>query len=158
MTPGRRGVSLPISAGALKLGTRPFCPAGKKGVSPISPIPDWRMFAVLSGGAPLTESGAPYQGAPHSRFDWDLRSFRHWSHPLAGDVVAPAIRARVPPQSLSTSASSDNNHSFRCRHGGVRRLAQAHPDAPHVPHADGRQVLVMVPSALSLGHPQKIEA
>lgn len=105
-----------------------------------------------------TESGAPYQGAPHSRFDWGLCSLRHWCHPLTGDVVAPAIRARVPPQSLSTRTPSDNNHSFRRRHGGVRRLAQAHPDAPHVPHADGRQVLVMVPSALSLGHPQKIEA
>ena len=80
-----------------------------------------------------TESGAPYQGAPHSRLDWDLSSLRHWSHTLAGDVVAPAIRARAPPQSLPTRTPSDNNHSFRRRHGGVRRLARAHPDAPHVP-------------------------
>lgn len=130
-------------------GSKPIFPCWRATVRPVCGLRRMTMD---------TKNGAPYQGAPHSRFDWDLRSLRHWSHPLAGDVVAPAIRARVPPQSLSTSASSDNNHSFRCRHGVVRRLAQAHPDAPHVPHADGRQVLVMVPSALSLGHPQEVEA
>ena len=72
------------------------------------------------------KSGTPYQGAPHSRFDLTLCSFRRLRHRTAGEVVSAAIRAVVQPQRLPRYCLSSYNRDLGRLLAEVAVLSEAH--------------------------------